>query len=372
MDQKEAVAQDLARYFAQLYRIRFNKIGSLAYDKGDNPTTPALRRSAVYWLELWCCLWLWLLRLSSTIINLVTAFSHRPHLASPSLSNKIVVGKNSFITDPGLPTGPFTNAHDWFQARLQQNIRHNLAAGDDCGFCPLIECGVISESIRWGEYIRKRTCFRVKERFTTLNHPINESGIIISDDGTVATLLGWDDISVCPSWVVAGFPDAVLSRENRIALSFEDSVDYLSDRACLSILDRAAALEAYAETMTHLAKTKSSVGGPNYPFEVHHCLRRYWEHLESYEKTQLREVFLGTMSGLAPDWTHVHSRRQTDRTIAKSVRILMDDTLELPRFSQFEEELDAAQWDGTASERSWPSDEDTVFGGSESDVNEEL
>jgi hypothetical protein len=46
----------------------------------------------------------------------------------------------------------------------------------------------------------------------------------------------------------------------------------------------------------------------------------FWEHLDDYELTQLRRVFLAEMERLQPEWVHVFesSQRQRDFDIAVS------------------------------------------------------
>lgn len=57
LGQERSITQDLARYLAQLYRIRFDKIGGLVYDT-DTPSPLRLSTSSSYsWNALWWWLW---------------------------------------------------------------------------------------------------------------------------------------------------------------------------------------------------------------------------------------------------------------------------------------------------------------------------
>lgn len=292
MEQKCSIAQDLARYLAQLYLIRFDRMGSLVYDTIDDTPSPASRQSPTLWsccLNLWCRLLLWFCWLWSTytMVNWVARVSHRQLPSTPPPRNAIVVGKDLFITDPGLPAGPFTNSRDWFLARLQQTIRSNLTIAEAYGYSVDIECSIILESMRWSEYLRQRTVLRTEERATTIYHPIKESSILVSDDGKVAGLLDWDNISVCPLWMVTAIPAALLSEHKR-------------------------------------------------------------------------DIFLSTISSLAPHWVTLHSKRKMDRTIAKRVRDLMNCRVRsLLRFKE-----DVACTDDVSG-GSWSDDDDTLYEGSD-------
>jgi hypothetical protein len=159
MEQKQSITRDLARYLAQLYHIRFDKIGSLVYD--SNGSTLPERESPTKsnsWLDWWCALWLWYTWSCCAIVNLVTSSPspQRHRTTPPLLGNNLVVGKDRSITYPGLAIGPFDNARDWLSSRLQQTIRNNLALAENDVNYVIESSSIISESIRWTEYLRQR------------------------------------------------------------------------------------------------------------------------------------------------------------------------------------------------------------------------
>jgi hypothetical protein len=49
-EQKQEIVQSLAQYLAQLYPIRFDKIGSLVYDKSTDTPKPVQPTSPQSWL----------------------------------------------------------------------------------------------------------------------------------------------------------------------------------------------------------------------------------------------------------------------------------------------------------------------------------
>lgn len=367
MEQKQSITRDLARYLAQLYHIRFDKIGSLVYD-GNGTTLPERESPARSnsWLDSWCALWLWLTWSCCAIVNSVTSSPQR-HRTTPLLGNNIVVGKDWSITYPGLAIGPFDNARDWLSSRLQQTIRNNLALAENDVNWVIESSSIISESIRWTEYLRQRPSVGRRETFTTLYHHIRESSDIISNDGQLAGLLNWDRISVCPTWASTAVPDALVSSDSEMLMTFEEFIESQSSQMVLPPADHAAILEAYAESTTHLAMTGSSVDDPSqwphqhYPYRISSYITLYWDQLETYEKTRMRDVFLSTMGDLAPDWVAVHSRRKMDTAIAIKVRDLVNGSVRY--LSHFKEEFQYPQpdWPDNLSEASWPSDEDTVY-----------
>lgn len=373
MDKKRSITRDLARYSAQLYRIRFDRIGSLVYENGEVDPSPAVRQSLACWsvcLDLGYYLWLWLSWTCVAVVNLLTPVNQRTAAASPSLdtSSKIIVGRYSFLTYPGLPTGPFTNARDWFLAQLQQTIRNTLVYAEICGNCINIERAVIQQSVRWSEYLRQRPNLRTGERSTTVYHPVRDSSILISDDGQVAGLLNWDNISVCPLWAVTAVPDALQSTESEMAMTFDEFTK--SRSTWFSPADHATILEAYAKSTAHVSITGSDLNDPtrypHYPYNIAGHICSYFEQLETCEKTQMRQVFLTTMSGLAPEWVTVHSKRKMDTTIGIRVRDLMNGSIRY--LDDFKEEFDdGPHWTDDLSERSWPSDDDTAYEGSDVD-----
>lgn len=367
--QKQAIAQSLARYTAQLYNIRFDKIGNLVYEDDIEIAPPSIHPPESWnpHFGLWCYFWAWLLWIGSAFVSWVRLLL--PRISSPARINNIVVGKLPIITSPGLPTGPFTNAHDWFQARLQQTIRKTLVLAETCGHAYDLEGRVISEALRWAKALHYRGNMRQEEKITTIHHPIKESSILIAEDGELAGLLDWDDISVCPLWAVNAVPDALLSEANETALTIEEFVT--SQSPGISPVDQHTIAEAHAETIAHLAITKSDLDDPaneaHYPYPIVLQIRQYWKQLEDYEKTKMRGVFHATMSDLAPDWVHVHSTRKWDTRIATSVR---DVTNGIARYYRhFESDLNYAQLMSETTETTWSSDDDTAY--NDSDVEDD-
>lgn len=370
MDQKAAIVQNLARYLAQLHLIRFDKIGSLVYDNSDDLLSPVRPTIASWssWFDLWCYLWIWFLRLSSAVVTWITPPTQPQRTPSHSPSNKIVVGKDPFITYPGLPTGPFQNVRDWFLARLQQTIRNNLTPAETDGNYIDRHSRVISESIRWTEYIRQRPSLGTAGRTTTLYHPVKESSILVSDDGQLIGLLNYDNVRVCPVWTVTVMPDALMSHDNEMATTVEEFIESRSSQ--FSPADRAIISEALAKSTAHRAITKSELDDPSqwphYSHRIVAYITAYWKQLETYEKTRLRDLLLSTMSGLAPEWVTVYSKRKMDATIGIRVRDLVNGSVRY--LDDFKEEFeDGPHWTDDLSERSWPSDDDTAYEGSDVD-----
>jgi hypothetical protein len=239
-----------------------------------------------------------------------------------------------------------------------------LISAEDPEECDDNDIRYISELIRWTAYLQQRPSLRAEEGITTVHHPIKAESIIVSEEGNVAGLLDWDDVRVCPLWAVA-LPDMLLSEHNEEEVTVEE---------CFKCPQEEVTPEHQVAFSTAIAKMSTSPmwenhqSDPDLPWQVESAVCTYWNRLNTYEKTQMRDVFLSTVSNLAPDWIDLSSRRRMDTTIATSVRRMVNGALLY--FGQFERETlepESARQPDDLSESSWPSDSHTVYEGSEVD-----
>lgn len=324
MEQKEEIVRSLAQYLAQLYRIRFDKIGSLVYEKStDTPQLVRFKSLRTRFLEGLVRLFFW--SAIAWLHHVATSFS-APFISTkplPKSESKIVVGPDSTITNPGLGRGPFLKPYDWLQVRLQQAVRTALMAAHTPGCSTEEHVEIMSEALRWKNHIYRRRDRSLKRlepsSATSIYHPIRASTVLISENGQLTGFTNWDTIAVWPCWAVTGLPEALISREilEEPTLAEFIDLDRIDDRpleshACLS--------EAYAASNARLAMTRSTQGFDRYPDEAR--VRPYWDRLEAYEKTKLRDLFLSRMKDLAPGWVEIRVKRKRKRLIARIVEDL--------------------------------------------------
>jgi hypothetical protein len=120
-------------------------------------------------------------------------------------------------------------------------------------------------------------------------------------------------------------------------------------------------MEAYAKSQARLAITGSTRDFGKYPDDSH--VRRFWNRLEEYEKTKLRDYFLAQMNDLEPNWIETRVKRKRKRSIAR----MMDDLVN-QIFVMCGDWLYAEYFDPEVVETledDWEGDDETVAGDSE-------
>lgn len=369
LEQKQSIAHDLARYLAQLYRIRFDKIGGLVYEDPPTPT-PAQHTSLSYlWNTLWSWLWTWLAWICPIIVDWVTASAL--HTASPP-PRKIVVGQDSTILSVGLYKGPFTNASDWFQARLLDiGLLQVGFAEEPEPHMPENKVNYIRETFKWIDFVRRRPSLSLDETVTTIYHPITAESIIISDEGKVAGLLDWDEVCACPLWAVTEVPDVILGEDHERAVTIDGFIQSRqSTNREIPPEQHAAFVEAVAvSTNLDMRDCYFEYLLPDLPWLVDSAIYSHWPEVCAFEKTQMRKVFHATMADLAPDWVDLRSSRRMDMAIAAGLDEMAWGSLVW--FGQFEEETLGPLASAAMSRVAWLSDDDTMYESSDGDSDRE-
>jgi hypothetical protein len=218
-EQKQEIVQSLAQYLAQLYRIRFDKIGSLVYDKSADtlkPVQPTSLRSWFLEVVMRLSIWSTVAYLYHVAISLPSRLT--PTKPLPKQEREIIVGPDATITDPRLETGPFSTAFDWIQVRLQQATRTAMIIANSTGQDIEKPIDLIGECFTWRQHFytrRRKSLGRVEPSgsATSIYHPVRASTILISDTGKLAGFTNWDEVAVWPYWAVTSVPDALVSRE---------------------------------------------------------------------------------------------------------------------------------------------------------------
>jgi hypothetical protein len=97
--------------------------------------------------------------------------------------------------------------------------------------------------------------------------------IVVHDSGELAAVLDWDCVSALPLWNACYYPTFLQGRPRRMK--------------------------------PDLGRYDSDANGE--PSDL------YWEHLWDREMTLLRDVFIGKMKELEPEWVDVFNRSQRQR-----------------------------------------------------------
>jgi hypothetical protein len=118
------------------------------------------------------------------------------------------------------------------------------------------------------------------ERTMILHDDLSRQNTLVDDHGNLTAVVDWECISALPLWYACQIPpllEGKHSDQKPIKAQYEHDEDG-------------------------------------------NVVELFWEHLDDYELTQLRRVFLAEMERLQPEWVHVFesSQRQRDFDIAVS------------------------------------------------------
>ncbi|KAK9481866.1 phosphotransferase enzyme family-domain-containing protein [Lipomyces starkeyi] len=189
--------------------------------------------------------------------------------------------------------GPFSSSKDWLSARL------SLAENDYCKRLCRVQNGANSNKDSEKEeddpeeleniiYIISKLRSRLDEFFPTkdlepepsmiYHDDMSRQNILVNEDGILTAVVDWECVSALPLWIACQFPPILQGKP----------------------LDKEPIKSKYQHD------------------ENGEVVELYWEHLENYELTQLRHLFLEEMQRLQPTWVEIFesSQRQRDFNLA--------------------------------------------------------
>jgi aminoglycoside phosphotransferase (APT) family kinase protein len=240
---KRDLVKEVAQYQAQLFLNEFPAIGNLFYDPEEQCKSRASPRSTII-----------------ADMKQAKAESHTPVL-SRVVSIIFFWGQANQIA-PNVPHGPFFNSADWTRARL------NLVLKTKEKIIEISNDKDVIEKARRVEKIAERLLELLPSILppsstpepTVLCHDdLTEHNILVDDDGKITGVIDWECVSAVPFWKAGQFPSFLQGRDRKGKPDQELYVDPVDSAL-------------------------------------------YWEHVEKYEKTILREIFLKEMERLQPEW----------------------------------------------------------------------
>lgn len=206
------------------------------------------------------------------------------------------------------PRGPFKNSHDWLSARLSLVHEDQDRILETCEDEDEIEDAERTKRIadRLVKILSRIFPADEEEETVIFHDDINRSNILVADSGdAVSAILDWECVSAFPLWRAYSFPSFL---EGRIREVEPERCDYPLDSADED-QDQEGLDNEGANTL-------------------------YWEHLEDYQRGQLRRVFLEEMSRLSPGWEQHHQQGALKRDLELAV-LHCDGELTMKRVEQW-------------------------------------
>jgi hypothetical protein len=181
--------------------------------------------------------------------------------------------------------GPFRSSKDWITARLtlsentQRSILAKYPAGVDLDEDGEMEVEDATRTLRIIDKLKPLISLLFPtndsnpEPSMMFHDDLNKHNILVSEGGELAGVIDWECVSTLPLWKACDYPDFLEDKERHTE---PDKVRYRDD--------------ADGE-ITEL----------------------YWEHLQEYELTLLRKIYIDEMRRLEPGWVEVFDKSQLQR-----------------------------------------------------------
>lgn len=252
---------------------------------------------------------------------------------SPLRAQRIVSA--AFIWDDhihqDIPRGPFESSKDWLSARLtlaqndcrkrlsrfQEDKRDSSHEGAKKEKMPEEETEDDEEEeeddleeLEHTMDIISRLRSRLDEFFPTkspepeptmiLHDDLSRHNILVNEDGILTAVVDWECISALPLWIACQFPSILQGKP----------------------LDERPIKSRYRHD------------------ENGKVAELFWEHLENYELTQLRRLFLEEMRRLQPTWVEIFESSQRQRDFDLAVTSC-DDSFLIRRIRNWLDDMDS-------------------------------
>jgi hypothetical protein len=261
MDTKGELVKQIAKYQAQLFRHKFPAIGNIFINPGDQLASREGPRGTV-----------------------ATGPEQVPLQSPESLPALGQLVSMSFFwgdrINQDVPRGLFTKSEDWIRARLA------LVLSDQERIIKTSSDEGEIEDAQAAKEIAQRALDLLPSMFPPGNtspessilfhDDLSMQNILIYEDGKITGIVDWECVSTLPLWKASDFPQFLEGRER----SEEPQRDQYSPES----------ENEDADGLDEGALGNEGISG------------LYWEHLQDYELTILREVFWKEMRELEPRW----------------------------------------------------------------------
>jgi aminoglycoside phosphotransferase (APT) family kinase protein len=239
--------------------------------------------------------------------NLYTA-KDLTQLPTANLSNTMLLGNEhstdgtafcldeivsmEFFTEKHLqvnvPRGPFKSSRDWLAARMQLHIydvdhppepdSDDSDKNDDSPYAQMHTPEAMKRRAQRVLALLPQVFPETEpEQFVLHHHDLNSSNIMLNSENNLAGIIDWECVTTCPLWFACDIPKflddqprQLLPNPGKWPIELQD--DDTMDRDSM-----------------------------------------YYERLEEYEKTQMREFFLSEMRRQCPEWVQVYETSKLKR-----------------------------------------------------------
>ncbi|KAH6874918.1 hypothetical protein B0T10DRAFT_414780 [Thelonectria olida] len=199
--------------------------------------------------------------------------------------------------DHNVCRGPFQNSREWMAARLKatedsatERLYRALNRDDEESEALLddFDCTFnIIDQLKRRINVFFPAAGPEPEATMLLHDKMTRSNILLRDNGSLSAVVDWECISVVPLWMGCRYPTFLQGRDRYIGPSRE-----------------------------------------NYRHDAHGNVDAlYWEHLDEFEMTALRQCFMHTVSMLKPEWRRIHETSVAKRDFDLAVKYCDDSIL---------------------------------------------
>ena len=162
---------------------------------------------------------------------------------------------------------------------------------------------------------------------TIYHQDLHEGNVLVDDDGNLTGLVDWECISAVPLWEACQLPLLLESREREQCPDRDDYPDY----------DPATWGGTGPDPEAEINGNKNVIS---------------WEHRSAHHCTLLRQVFLQEMGHICPEWVAIHKRSTLRRSLSLAVSAIASELLAIHvdqwmrhvRKGDFEDDLNRRIW----------------------------
>ncbi|KAH6619096.1 phosphotransferase enzyme family-domain-containing protein [Chaetomium sp. MPI-SDFR-AT-0129] len=200
----------------------------------------------------------------------------------PVVSSFFFLGQRYYYP---ISRGPFSCSHDWLRAQLSIIIKeHTTALGQ-------AHSELDKEYAECALRVARKLLRMLHKIFPSVIHPpertvlwhddLSLKNILVSPNGAVTAVIGWECASAMPRWVASQMPEFLRGTVRNTK----------PDRNCYTDVEKGL-----------FTAGANAADDPDDGLDNEGKTELYWIHLMEYEQTQLRRVYEARMRHLRPEW----------------------------------------------------------------------